>query len=316
MYSIGIDVGGTNLKVGLLDENSSLLAHFQKPLFFTTEEAFVATLVAMSQELLERQSVPQEQIASVGIGFPGAVDVRLGRVVALPNIPVRDLPVVEMFQRQWQIPVHLGNDADCAAWGEYYCSRGERPDSLVLVTIGTGIGTGIILNGKIWSGYRSCAGEGGHMVIIRNGQLCGCGRHGCWEQYASATALIRQTCEAMERHPESLLWQVANGDLSAVNGKTAFDAKQLGDPTAACVLDQYIGYLGEGITNLFNILQPELVVLGGGVSLAKDEDLLHPLRDYVEKRCYGGYSCIRRAALGNQAGVIGAGLLGLQTAGE
>lgn len=316
MYYIGIDVGGTNLKAGLVDESYRIAATKKMPLHFTSMEQMGETLADMALGLIEENGVSRDQVASVGMGFPGPVDDRKGVVIKTVNIPIRSMPVAEMFHRHWaSVPVHLGNDADCAALGEYYHYEDKDIESLILVTLGTGIGTGIILNGKIHSGINGCAGEGGHIVIVHGGDQCTCGRRGCWERYASATALIRQTRAAMEAHPDSLMWELSGGSLEGAGGRTAFEAKRRGDSAAQGVVDQYLRYLADGLANFVNIFQPEVIALGGGVSHERDEDLLVPLQSMVLDQCFGReadrHPRIVKAKLGNDAGIIGAALLGL-----
>ena len=313
MYYIGIDVGGTNLKAGLVDENYQLVATKRTPLQFVSMEQMGETLVDMALGLLKENHIERNQVASVGMGFPGSVDNRRGVVIKTVNIPIRFMPVAEIFHRRWDVPVYLGNDADCAALGEYY-HYGEKLESLILVTLGTGIGTGIILNGKIQSGCNGFGGEGGHIVIVHGGEQCTCGRKGCWERYASASALVRQTKAAMEANPASAMWQVSGG-LDQVDGRTVFAAMHSGDAAAKAVLEQYLDYLVEGLANFINIFQPEVIALGGGVSHGLDEDLLRSLQAKVLDLCFGREAERRaklvKAKLGNDAGIIGAALLGV-----
>lgn len=183
------------------------------------------------------------------------------------------------------------------------------------MTLGTGIGTGIILNGKIHTGINGCAGEGGHIVLVHGGEQCTCGRRGCWERYASANALIRQTMASMDQNKDSIMWGMVGGDLSRVDGRTAFEAMRQGDAAARAVIDQYLRYLADGLSNFVNIFQPEVIALGGGVSQARDEDLLLPLQSMVREDCFGReadrHTRLVKAKLGNDAGIIGAALLGL-----
>ena len=314
MYSIGIDIGGTNLKAGLVDETGRITALKTEPLRFQSMEQMGETLARMAVALTEENRIPRDQVASVGMGFPGPVDDRRGVVIKTVNIPIRFMPVAELFRRHWDVPVHLGNDADCAALGEYYHYENKDIDSLILVTLGTGIGTGIILNGRILTGINGCAGEGGHIVIVHGGEPCTCGPRGCWERYASATALIQQTRAAMEADRSSCMWDLTGGDLNKVEGYTAFEAMHQGDAAARRVVDQYVEYLAEGLANYVNIFQPEVIALGGGVSNARDEDLLHPVQALVTDRVFGKeadvHTRIVKAQLGNDAGIIGAALLG------
>ena len=315
MYYIGIDIGGTNLKAGLVDEGYQITAARKMPLKFESMEQMGETLAEMAIALAEENNIPRDQVASVGMGFPGPVDNKRGVVVKTVNIPIRSMPVAEMFHKYWDLPVYLGNDADCAALGEFYHYEDKNIESLILVTLGTGIGTGIILGGKIHTGINGCAGEGGHIVIVHNGDQCTCGRKGCWERYASANALIRQTIAAMDEHPDSAMWGLAGGALNRVDGRTAFEAMRKGDVTARAVVDQYLEYLAEGLSNFVNIFQPEVIALGGGVSHERDEDLLVPLQSMVLEQCFGReaekHPKLVKARLGNDAGIIGAALLGL-----
>ena len=315
MYYIGIDIGGTNLKAGLVDESYQITAAKKMPLQFESMEQMGDVLARMAMDLIEENHIPREQVASVGMGFPGPVDDRKGVVIKTVNIPIRSMPVAEMFHRHWDVPVHLGNDADCAALGEFYHYEDKNIESLILVTLGTGIGTGIILNGKIHTGLNGCAGEGGHTVIVHNGEPCTCGRRGCWERYASATALVRQTRAAMEANRDSAMWELSGGELSGAGGRTAFEAMRRGDAAARAVVDQYLCYLAEGLSNFVNIFQPEVICLGGGVSNERTEDLLDPLQSVVLEQCFGReadrHTQLVKAKLGNDAGIIGAALLGL-----
>lgn len=315
MYYIGIDVGGTNLKAGLVDENYQIVATKKMPLEFQSMEQMAETLANMALALVEEVGISRKEVACVGMGFPGPVDNKAGVVIKTVNIPIRCMPVAEMFHQYWDIPVYLGNDADCAALGEYYHYEDKNIESLILVTLGTGIGTGIILDGKIHSGINGCAGEGGHITIVHRGEECTCGRRGCWERYGSAKALVRQTVQAMENDPASLMWELTGGVENA-GGRTAFEAARMGDATAQAVVEQYLDYLADGLANFINIFQPEVIALGGGVSHEKEESLLFPLRERLSTMCFGReaqrHTTLVKAKLGNDAGIIGAALLGLQ----
>ena len=309
MYYIGIDVGGTNLKAGLVREDGQILAVERTPLAFENPEQFARTLAQLGQSVLRQAGVPASEVVSAGIGIPGAVAG--GDILYTCNIPLRDVPLSRLFRQYLAVPVLLENDANCAAVGEWLCGAGRGTQQFIVVTLGTGVGGGLILNGKLYSG-SGMVGEVGHMVIQHGGAPCNCGRRGCWEAYASATGLIRMTREAMEAHPESLLHTVA-AQNGCVEGRTAFDAAVQGDETALGLCRDYVSYLAAGVTNLINILQPEAVAIGGGVAAAPDRLLLTPLREIVERECYprhtGQLPRIVRAELGNDAGIIGAALL-------
>lgn len=314
MYTIGIDVGGTNLKAGLVNESFDIVATKKMPLVWVSPEKFAEDLCALAAALVEEKGISREDVAYIGMGVPGMVDVKTGTILKTVNIPIRNVPVAELIHHNWDIPVFLGNDADCAALGEFYHYEKKDIESLILVTLGTGVGTGLIFNGKIHRGVNGCAGEGGHIVIVSGGEPCTCGRRGCWERYASATGLIRLTREAMEKDRQSAMWNLAEGRLDNVDGRTAFSAAKEGDETAKAVVEQYLVYLAEGITNLVDLLQPEVICIGGGISNEADEALLFPLRKKVEEMRYDKdalvHTQIVKARLGNDAGIIGAALLG------
>ena len=314
MYTIGIDVGGTNLKAGLVDEAGRLIAAEKKPLQWVSPEKFAEDLITLAFFLMKKNGVEREQVNAIGMGVPGQVDTKAGTIVRTVNIPIQNLPIASLIRSRWDVPVCLGNDADCAALGEYQNFAAQGMESLILVTLGTGIGTGIILNGRIIRGVNGCGGEGGHIVIVKDGVPCTCGRRGCWERYASASGLIRITREAMADHPESAMWAMVSGEAEKVEGSTAFQAAMAGDETGKAVVALYIDYLAEGVTNLVNLLQPDVICIGGGVSNAEDAYLLHPLQEKVAQLRFDQmaqrHTLIAKARLGNDAGIIGAALLG------
>lgn len=304
MAYIGIDVGGTNLKAGLVDESGKILAVERTPLDFHGAEDFAATLASLA-----RKVAGDARADYVGVGLPGAVDG--GTVRFTTNIPMENVPLETLFRYHLDLPLLLGNDADCAAVGEYFGGAGRGTRDFAVVTLGTGIGVGLILNEKLRCGDASS--EGGHLSVVHGGALCNCGRRGCWERYASATALIEQTKAAMAAHPESMLHALAEKN-GGVEGRTAFEAALAGDETALAVCRTYVEYLADGVVSLVNILRPEAVAIGGGVAAAPEALLLEPLRRIVETESFarhGGRSTrIVRAELGNDAGIIGAAFLG------
>ena len=314
MYRIGIDLGGINIAAGLVNEEGALLAKKSVPTEAESgsAESITQKMIALTLALIEENNLTEKDIHSVGIGCPGAVDAKEGAIILTPNLPFRNYNVREAFAAKTQIPVYLDNDANCAALGEVAAGAAKEYNTAIAITLGTGVGGGIIIDGKIYNGFNFAGGELGNMITHRNGRQCGCGRKGCLEAYASATALINDTREAAKAHPESKINELCGGDLSKVNGKTAFDGKRLGDPVATAVVDNYIEELGEGIINYINIFQPEIILLGGGISNER-ENLLAPLREYVFRYSYGSdllpRTKIERAALGNDAGIIGAAML-------
>ena len=301
MY-IGIDVGGTNLKAGLVDETGRIVKVERTPLNFQGPEHFAQTLAELSGKVME------EKVRWVGVGLPGAVDG--GDVLFTTNIPMENVPLERLFRRHLGLPLLLGNDADCAAVGEFFGGAGRGTRDFAVVTLGTGVGAGVIVDGKLRGGLASS--EAGHMVICRDGEPCNCGRRGCWERYASATGLIQQTKRAMEAHPESALRRFAAE--GGVEGRTAFQAAEAGDETALAVCREYVDYLASGLASLINVLRPEAVAIGGGVAAAPERLLLEPLREAVAKESFsrhgGRVTKILPAELGNDAGIIGAAMLG------
>ena len=314
MYYIGIDVGGTNLVAGLVDETGRIINKVSTPVAKDmTAQQFGGELARMSLRLCEVGEIAPEKIEAVGIGLPGVVDNKEGLFVQNPNMPFRDknVPLREMFHQAWDVPVFLGNDANCAAVGEYWAGAAKGCDPAVMVTLGTGIGGGMVCGGKLFTGFANSGMEIGHMIIQPNGILCGCGGRGCWERYGSATALIQLTQLEMERNRDSKLWELVDGDSYKVQGRTPFQAARLGDEAAKRVLANYLQGLSIGMINLVNILQPEIICLGGGVSNAEDDLLLDPLRELVNRGSFDKthHTRIEKASLGNDAGVVGAALL-------
>ena len=309
MYYIGIDVGGTNLKAGLVDEAGNIVEVERIPLDYQNPEQFAEVVAGLAKAVSAKGGVGLEEIAWVGMGMPGSVDG--GNVRYLTNIPMENVPLEELFRKHFDRPLYLGNDADCAAVGEYFSGVGQGTKDFAVVTLGTGVGCGLILGGHLQGGAASS--EAGHLVIVHGGEQCNCGRKGCWERYASATALIGFTKKAMAEHPESALHAVAEKN-GAVDGRTSFEAAKAGDETALAVCRQYVEYLACGLNSLINILRPEMVALGGGVAAAPEELLLKPVQELVEKESFsshgGRVTQVLRAQLGNDAGIIGAALLG------
>ncbi len=313
MYRIGIDLGGTNIVVGLVEQDLRIVDKCSvKTQVPRSVESMTADMAQMARTLLERNRLLWQDVASVGVGVPGTANPENGHMEDANNLGFDDVPFLPLLAKKIPVPVHFGNDANVAAWGEYL-TGGYQEDSFVMVTVGTGIGGGIILGGSLWPGINGAAAEFGHMTIDHDGVPCNCGRRGCFEAMASANALITQAREQMRKHPESLLWSLCGGNAAKVEAKTVFDGAAAGDETARELLDVYITYLAEGITNIINVFQPAVLCVGGGVSRA-GEVLLRPLREEVARRVYSRNSKrntrIELAKLDNDAGILGAALLG------
>ena len=315
MNYIGIDIGGTNLKAGLVDDFGNLLGTKKiKVNQISDNDSLVWTLVSLIQDLCQATDVPIGQIASVGVGVPGTVEIHSGSILYTCNLPLQNVPLRKLFHRYLPMPLLIENDANCAALAEYHVGAGRESKRFITVTLGTGIGGGIIHNGKIYHGANGMAGEVGHMSIEMGGEPCPCGRRGCWERYASATALKRLTSRVLAEHPDSILRTVVDENAGHVSGQSAFIAARRGDPVGQSVCDTYITYLADGIANLINLFQPDTLAIGGGVSNEEDRSLLLPLRREVERLTIpcseDKRTKIVKVELGNQAGIIGAALLG------
>lgn len=309
---MGIDLGGTNIAAGLVNENCEILRKDSVPtLPGRGPEAVVADMASLVMRLVPEDFLREGGIRSVGIGSPGSVDSAAGVITFAANLGFVNLPLCEaLASRLPGLPVYAENDANAAALGESLAGAASGHSSAICVTVGTGIGCGIIIGGKIYSGCNGAAGEAGHHVIVYGGKPCTCGRLGCWESYASATGLIALTKEAMETHPDSRMRQIAE-QRGKVSGRTAFDAMRDGDKAGREVVELYTRYLACGLANLVNIFQPEIICLGGGIS-NEGENLLAPLREMTERECFktgGTPAVLRRAVLGNDAGIIGAAML-------
>ena len=311
-YYVGIDLGGTFIKAGVVDEEYHILAKSSVPSQVDGDDEGLADRIAQAATMaMEQLGLTIKDITSVGVGTPGAVDTVNGVVVYANNLGFRNTPLGKYLEDRLHTSVYLENDANVAAYGEVLAGAAAGYKDVVVVTLGTGVGGGIIIDGKIYRGFNQFGGELGHMVVQYGGRQCTCGRKGCIEAYASATGLINMTKEAMQAHPESGLWKIAP-TLEEVNGKTAYDGMRMGDPVACEVVDTYQNYLGAGLTNFVNIFQPEVLLIGGGIC-KEGETLLAPLREYIAKEAYsieGQPTCqLRVCKLGNDAGTIGAAML-------
>ena len=315
MKYVGVDIGGTNLKAGLVDENGVLLAtQKMKVASIADDDGLAWTVASLVQELAHTVNISVSDVASVGVGVPGTVEIRSGSINYTCNLPLRNVPLRKLFHRYLSIPLYIENDANCAALAEFLVGAGRDSKRFVTITLGTGVGAGIVHNGKIYHGANGMAGGVGHMVIQRGGLPCPCGRHGCWEQYASATALKRMTAAALAAHPHSILAQVVAENEGRVSGQSAFIAARRGDPVGQQVCDEYVDYLACGVVNVVNIFQPDTLAIGGGVSNEAEEQLLLPVQQRVARESIpcgrDRRTRIVKAELGNRAGIIGAALLG------
>lgn len=315
MYYLGIDLGGTNIAVGIVDENYQIIARATSRTKTDSPEQVADAMAETAREALKNADLTLDDVPWIGVGSPGTVNKDTGIIEFANNLPFRNTPMVQMLSDRLDgKQVLMENDANAAAYGEYMAGALKGADNAIAITLGTGVGGGVIIDHKIYSGSNFAGAELGHTVIVVDGRPCTCGRNGCWETYASATGLIRTTKEHMANAPkDSPLWTLVGGDINQVTGRTAFDAMRQGDPIGSQIVEEYIHYLSEGVVNMVNIFQPDILCIGGGISNERDT-LLNPVRAFVEKQQYAMNSAkktvICRAELGNDAGIIGAALLG------
>ena len=305
---IGIDLGGMSAKAALLaGEKLEGKSRVETSAANTAEQTALA-LAHLAMETAEKAGKSMEDVQAIGIGSPGVVDSANGNIVLWSNFHWKDVPLGALVEKYTGKKTFVTNDANAAALGEARFGAAKQFSDSILITLGTGIGGGIIIGGKLFEGYRSAGTEVGHMVIRQDGELCTCGRKGCFERYASAGALIRLTQAEMANDRSSAMWKYAPA-VEKADGRTVFLALKEGDVAAKKVLDTYIAALGEGVANLVNVFRPQAVIFSGGIS-AEGETLLAPLRAYVYPRLYVSEKIVplemRCASLGNDAGLYGA----------
>ncbi len=309
-YYVGIDLGGTFIKGGIVDDLGNIIYSDKTP----TEsdggsEKVSANISTLVKKLLAKTGLSADDVEGIGMGVPGMIDSKEGNVIYSNNLKWKDFRISDSVSAQTGLKVKIANDANVAALGEVKFGAAKGCENMVMLTLGTGVGCGIVANSQLIEGNKSAGAELGHMVIVAKGEQCTCGRKGCLEAYASATALIRDTKRVMEAHKDSKMWEL--GSLDAVTGKTAFDYKDT-DPYAKRVVDEYIENLAFGITNIANIFRPETILLGGGVC-AQGDDLIKPLQELLNRDIFAGnlgpQVPIRIAKLENAAGLLGAAAL-------
>lgn len=314
MFKVGVDLGGTNIVAGVIDENCKIIGRYKtKTNVPRSAESIFEDIALCVKNAVKDAGISMEDFETVGIGTPGSVNKEKGVIEYANNLYFENVEAVKLLSKS--LPgkkVYLENDANCAALGEALAGAGKGKNSFVAITLGTGVGSGYILNKKLVTGCNDAGGEFGHMVINFNGEKCTCGRQGCWEAYASATALVRQTKAAMQENKDSIMWQLCDGKIENASGRTAFDAMRAGDEAGKMVVERYIDYIAIGTINVINALQPDLICYGGGISNEGD-NILVPLKKRIDEFRYSRYSDtqteICKAVLGNDAGIIGAALV-------
>jgi len=312
-YQFGVDLGGTNIAIGLVDEQYRIVAKENMPTNAPrSAEEICDDIASGCRKAAEKAGVDLSQVGMVGVALPGMTDHTTGELIYANNLMIYHAPIKQMMEKRLAIPCYTENDANAAAFGEFLAGGAKGYRNVLMVTLGTGVGGGILLDGKIYTGAFFAGAEIGHLPMVFGGRRCNCGRNGCIETYCSANGLILTTKEAMQRDPSSLMWQLCQNNLDQVNGQTAFLAKEKGDTTAAEVVDLYIRQLADALSGYINFIEPEILLLGGGVSKQGDT-LLVPLRRLVADLVYDRYApkqtLIETALLGNDAGIIGAAFL-------
>ena len=313
MYRIGVDLGGTNIAVGLVNENFEIVKKATTPtLAKRTPEEIVGDIAKLCKKVVDDIGADLSCVSSIGVASPGLVNSGSGVVEYANNLPFKNLRIVEMLKDLLSFEnIKIANDANAAALGEATAGAAKGATSSVMITLGTGVGGGVVIDGKLLTGFNFAAGELGHIVIEVDGRPCTCGRRGCWETYSSATALTAMTKEKIEECRKSGRYTKMS-EAEKVSGRTACDAMRAGDEAAKEVYDKYVYYLAIGLANIINIFQPEVISLGGGIS-GEGQSLIDALLPIVRKEQYGGtvvaLTDIRIAKLGNDAGIIGAAML-------
>lgn len=313
-YYVGIDLGGTNISVGVVNENYEIISKASTKTNCPRPAVEIAADMAkMSLEAIKKAELIVDDIEWVGIGTPGIANSESGIIEYSNNLGFENVPMSEYIRKYINKPVFIENDANAAAYGEFVAGAAKGTTHAVCITLGTGVGGGIIIDKKIYTGFNFAGAEIGHTVLEVDGPPCTCGRKGCFEVFSSATGLIRMTNEAMDKNKASLMWKLYSEKGSKVSARTSFDAMRMGDKVATEVVNKYIKYLASGITNIINTFQPDILCIGGGVCNEGDY-LLTPIKELVKNEVYTRNSSknteIVIAKLGNDAGIIGAAFLG------
>ena len=320
MYYLGIDLGGTNIAAGIVDENSKILLKGSVPTMANRDgKLIIKDMAVLCKKLVSDMGLTIDDIEYAGIATPGTANSDTGVVEYANNLPFVNFPIADLLKEYLGVKkVYIENDANAAAKAEAVAGAAKGAKYSVMITLGTGLGGGIVLDGKVYSGFNHAGAELGHVVIEKDGKPCSCGRKGCWEAYSSATGLVNMTkqrlIEARANGVHSLIDDMIDSDLNRVNARVAFAAMKQGDELGAKIVDEYIDYLASGVATMINIFQPNVLSIGGGVCNEKDY-LLKPLCEKVRKETYGNgegeKTQIKIAELGNDAGILGAAVLGI-----
>lgn len=319
MYYLGIDLGGTNIAAGIVDENCKILLKGSVPTMANRDgKLIIQDMANLCKKLIADFGITVDDIEYAGIATPGTANSDTGVVEYANNLPFKDFPIADLLKEYLGVKkVLIENDANAAAKAEAVAGAAKGAKYSVMITLGTGLGGGIVLDGQVYSGSNHAGAELGHIVIHQNGKQCTCGRKGCWETYSSATGLVNMTkerlLEARANGVKSLIDEMIDGDINKVNARVAFAAMKQGDELGAKIVDEYISYLASGIATIINIFQPNVLSIGGGICNEKDY-LLKPLVEKVFSETYthdpAKQTKIKIAEMGNDAGIVGAATLG------
>ena len=314
MLALGVDIGGMSMKFAVVDGTGKVVSKIGSIVSENGKQEETALKLANAIiEYLDSEGYDKKDIVGIGVGAPGTIDSDRGLVAYSNNLVWENLELGRILREVTGLKAKIANDANAATLGEVKFGAGKKYKNAIMLTLGTGVGGGIIIDGEMYQGNLCAAGELGHITLDMNSKKqCTCGRYGCFECYASASALIAQTKEAMIENKDSKMWEIVDGDLNQVNGKTAFDGKLMGDETAIKVVENYVKYLGEGVLNYCNIFRPEAIIFSGGIANQRD-NLLNPLKKYCAERVWGFPKTpavdLLIAELGYQSGIIGAASL-------
>ena len=310
MYQIGVDIGGTNIKIGLVDDSLEILEQASIPFPHEGAQTVADRLAEAVRGVLSAAGITEAQLQSIGVVIPGSIDPTGEVVINAYNLGFHDVPFKNLIAAHFpNTPVFMANDANGAALAELYKGAFVGCRTAVLLTLGTGLGGGIILNGKMFNGGMNQGTELGHAYLVDGGEHCTCGNNGCMEAYCAASALAREGARAMQRDPRGLLSERSGGNAALIDAKMVVDCAKVGDVTAKRVFDEYIGHLSSACASFFNILDPEVIAIGGGLCGA-GEFLFAPLRERITEKCfYKSHGAVVPAVMGNDAGIIGAAML-------
>lgn len=312
MYYIGVDIGGMSVKIGLVNDEGKVLYKTKAPTVKNDAAKVILDIADKIDETLSENNLKISDVAGIGIGSPGIISSAIGRIDCAYNLGWIDVDIVDMLKKRFDTEIKVSNDANVAALGEAIFGVAKGFNDVVMLTLGTGVGGGVIIDKKLYEGGSSKGTELGHVTLVLGGEPCSCGRTGCIEAYVSASALLRDTKRAMLADKNSLMWTLVNGDIEKVDGLTSFNAFKQGDKSATKVINDYVAYLSESIMSLSNIFRPQATVIGGGIS-GQGQYFADMITKYLEDHDYGFKNApkteILIAANGNDAGIIGAAAL-------